>query len=128
MFWDIHIKIFQTQQKKKQQIPKKTDSVKDDIEEVFVRLNTQGTSLGGEELNYSLLKAKIGKDLRNPDLLKKIEDGCEGIMKPAQFITLAYRLYKNSKKENEVSVNMAVQPKQFQRAMREDEEGKFIDF
>jgi hypothetical protein len=106
----------------------KNDLIKDDIEQVFVRLNTQGTPLVGEELNYSLLKAKIGKDGRNPDLLNSIETACEGIMKPARFITLVYRLYENSKNKNEASLDMYIAPKQFQRAMQNDNEGEFLSF
>lgn len=87
---------------------------KDEIEEVFVRLNSAGTVLGGEELNYSIIKAKIGSDLQ-----KKIEDECAGIMKPARFISIAFRLYQ--KTFNEDSINLRIKPKQFQREMRDHE-------
>lgn len=87
---------------------KKGNDVKYDIEEVFVRLNTKGTPLGGEELNYSLLKSRINKNLQD-----KIEDACNGIMKPARFVTLAYRLYENCEKKNESYVDMGVNQKQF---------------
>jgi hypothetical protein len=99
------------------------DEIKDDIEEVFVRLNTQGTPLGGEELNYSLIKSKIDKELQ-----EKIENACKGIMKPARFITLAYRLYENENKKTEISLDMDIKPKQFQRTMKEDKNNKFPAF
>jgi hypothetical protein len=99
------------------------DEIKDDIEEVFVRLNTQGTPLGGEELIYSLIKSKIDKELQ-----EKIENACKGIMKPTRFITLAYRLYENENKKNEISLDMNIKPKQFQRAIKEDKDNKFPAF
>ncbi len=91
----------------------------DEIEEVFVRLNSAGTPLGGEELNYSIIKAKVGQDFQ-----KRIEAACEGIMKPARFITIAFRLYQKS--INEDSINLRIKPKQFQREMRNHK--NFVDF
>jgi hypothetical protein len=79
----------------------------DDVEEVFVRLNSAGTPLGGEELNYSILKAGIDKNFQ-----KEMENACEGIMKPSRFITLAYRLHQND------SINLRIKPTQFQREIR----------
>ena len=93
----------------------------DEIEQVFVRLNAGGTPLGGEELNYSIIKAKIGRDFQ-----KKIEEKCKGIMKPARFITIAFRLYQKSIQED--SISLRIKPKQFQREMRDHKNFvKFID-
>lgn len=91
----------------------------DEIEEVFVRLNSAGTPLGGEELNYSIIKAKVGQDFQ-----KKIEKACEGIMKPARLITIAFRLYQKSIDDD--SINLRIKPKQFQREMRNHM--KFVEF
>ncbi|MCL1956792.1 MAG: DUF262 domain-containing protein [Fibromonadales bacterium] len=96
------------------------DKDSDDVEEVFVRLNSSGTPLGGEELNYSIIKAKIDKDLQ-----KEIEENCKGIMKPSRFITIAYRLCYN--RTDEIFANLRIKPKQFQRDMKNSEEfQKFI--
>lgn len=86
----------------------------DEIEQVFVRLNSGGTILGGEELNYSIIKAKIDRNLQ-----EKIENKCKGIMKPSRLISIAFRLYQKSLKED--SINLRIKPKQFQREMRNHE-------
>jgi hypothetical protein len=98
---------------------------KDDIEEVFIRLNTQGTPLGGEELNYSILKSKLAAF--NMDMQEEIEKACNNIMKPARFITLVFRLYENCEKNGVASIDMSPNPKKFQRLM-EKEAKKFAGF
>jgi hypothetical protein len=104
--------------------PEETDE-NDDVEEVFIRLNSAGTPLSGEELNYSIIKAKIGW---KRELQRNIENACKGIMKPARFITIAYRLYQHSKDEDSsVKVNLRIKPKQFQREMTK-EYTSFLDF
>lgn len=94
----------------------------DDIEEVFVRLNSTGTPLGGEELNYSILKSQMNEGLKN-----LIEEKCAGVMKPARFISIAYVLYQNRGEESH-SDDLRVKPRRFQREMREkgDEFQEFI--
>ena len=87
----------------------------DCIEAVFVRLNSKGTPLSGEELNYSLLKSKIERDFQ-----KSIEDACDGIMKPARFISLAYRLFEQDNSDaDSITVNLRVRPKYFQSDMQD---------
>jgi hypothetical protein len=83
----------------------------DDIEEIFVRLNTSGT-IPSEELCYSIIKLKfaIYTGLQN-----KIEAACRGIMKPSKFVTLAYRLFQNCKANNTDAIDMHLKPKQLQR-------------
>lgn len=61
-----------------------------EVENLFIRLNSGGTPLRGEELNYSVLKAHI-----TPDLQNKIEEKCKGLFYPARFITIAFRLFNN---------------------------------
>lgn len=90
------------------------DSDKTEIEELFIRLNSGGTQLRGEELNYSILKAKI-----TPDLQKLIEDACIGLFKPSRFITIAFRLFKHKKKQDD-SLSIRIKPKQFQKTVTED--------
>ena len=92
----------------------------DEIEQVFVRLNAGGTPLGGEELNYSIIKAKIDRDFQ-----KKIEEKCRGIIRPARFITIAFRLYQQSAQED--SISLRIKPKQFQREMHERHK-EFVEF
>jgi hypothetical protein len=89
----------------------------DDVEEVFVRLNSGGTPLSGEELNYSIIKGKMEVDT---GLRKAIEGACTGIMKPSRFITLAYRLYQ--KKKGDDAIDLRIKPKQFQRDMKSNDE------
>jgi hypothetical protein len=95
----------------------------DEVEELFIRLNAAGTPLGGEELNYSLLKSCI-----DPSLQKDIEESCKYIMKPARLITIMYRLYQNTTDgESSESLQMKIKPKQFQKAIRSNGQ-TFIKF
>lgn len=86
----------------------------DDIENLFIRLNSGGTPLAGEELNYSILKSKIEKSIQ-----KKIESACVGIMEPSRLITIAYRLFQLQNKTNDQNdaLSMRIRPKQFQSAI-----------
>jgi hypothetical protein len=92
----------------------------DEIENLFIRLNAGGTPLRGEELNYSILKAHLP---RNMQLL--IEDGCEGFSRPARFITIAYRLFlQHTKNQGRERISMKIKPKQFQKTISD----KLIEF
>lgn len=91
-------------------------NAEDEIENLFIRLNAGGTPLRGEELNYSILKSKIDKNLQ-----KRIEDTCIGLFNPSRFITIAYRLFQQEKKQdNRDALTMKVKPKQFQRTVNEE--------
>ena len=99
----------------------------DDIENLFIRLNSGGTPLRGEELNYSILKAQITLEIQN-----RIEKECKGFVNPSRFITLAFRLFnsipdKNSS-DDKYSIGMKIKPKEFQRniRVRKDDFVKFI--
>ena len=89
----------------------------DEIENLFIRLNAGGTPLRGEDLNYSILKAKIEQKLQD-----KIEKACQSFMSPARFITIAYRLYhhKQTLDVGRDSLSMKVKAKQFQRTIHDD--------
>ena len=100
-----------TEQEKEDNINKS-----DEIENLFIRLNAGGTPLRGEELNYSILKAHIDKELQD-----KIEDSCKGLFNPARFITIAYRLFQNEKPSMiQDAISMKIRPKQFQKAIKAD--------
>jgi hypothetical protein len=90
----------------------------DEIENLFVRLNSGGTQLAGEELNYSILKAHIEKNTQDV-----LEQACEQLFKPSRFITIAFRLYQQNKKSGQAdSLSMRIKPKQFQRSFSKREE------
>jgi hypothetical protein len=99
----------------------------DEIENLFIRLNSGGTPLRGEELNYSVLKAHI-----NSDLQELIEKKCKGIFYPARFITIAFRLFNNIEKKSATDkdyINMKIKPKQFQQNIKNKEKKEdFIRF
>jgi hypothetical protein len=106
----------------------KGDNQEDDIENLFVRLNSGGTPISGEELVYSMLKSKLSGDQQQ--LIYDIEEMCAQtkLMKPSRFITLAYRLYpflNGSPKDNAPS--MRIKPKQFQIDIK-NEDSKFTEF
>jgi hypothetical protein len=98
-----------------------------EVENLFIRLNSGGTPLRGEELNYSVLKAHITGDLQN-----KIEEKCKGLFYPARFITITFRLFNNLPGNNNDNdrdaISMKIKPKQFQRLMNAKGKEKFIQF
>ncbi len=86
----------------------------DEIENLFVRLNSGGTQLTGEELNYSILKAHLSRETQDT-----IENACKVLFRPSRFITVAYRLFQQTQKEERQSdaLSMRIKPKQFQRSV-----------
>lgn len=105
-------------------LPEQEDAA-DEIENLFIRLNAGGTQLSGEELNYSILKAHLKSETQDI-----IENGCKHLFKPARFITIAYRLYQQDKKEAQQAdaLSMRIKPKQFQRTITKQVESfeKFL--
>lgn len=91
-----------------------SDDAADNIENLFVRLNSGGTQLTGEELNYSILKAHLSRAVQD-----EIEGACKQLFKPARFITIAYRLYQQETKDIKQAdaLTMRIKPKQFQRTI-----------
>ena len=91
----------------------------DEVENLFVRLNSGGTQLSGEELNYSILKAHL-----EPKIQEIIEEACKGLFKPARFITIVFRLYQQDIKEGNQAdaLTMRIKPKQFQRRISQKNE------
>lgn len=91
-----------------------TEEASDEVENLFVRLNSGGTQLSGEELNYSILKAHLQRTVQD-----EIENACKQLFKPARFITIAYRLYQQGNKEEKQTdaLTMRIKPKQFQRTI-----------
>lgn len=91
------------------------DQGTDEIENLFIRLNSGGTPLRGEELNYSILKANIPNALQ-----RKLEEACAGMFSPARFVTLAFRLFQHSRVDGDKSdaLSMRIKAKQFQTAIR----------
>ena len=83
----------------------------DDIENLFIRLNTAGTPLSAEELNYSILKSHIDLDLQ-----RKIESACKKLFKPARFIRIAYALFHS--KKNQDKPKLSIKPGQFHTEMQ----------
>ena len=99
----------------------KDEEKPDEIEKLFIRLNSGGTPLIGEELNYSILKSKIDVELQ-----REIEKFCKKIIRPARFITLAYRLFQNQDiSEVDTYTKIRIKPRQFQRAM---DSNRLLDF
>ncbi len=94
------------------------DEENDEVENLFVRLNSGGTPLRGEELNYSILKARI-----EGDLLSQLEKACRGFIHPARLVTIAFRLFGLTLKNagGTGSISMKIKPKQFQRNIAENQ-------
>lgn len=76
------------------------DRTLSDTENLFIRMNSAETQLGGEELNYSILKSNINKTLQ-----KKIESACQGFIRPARFITISYRLFQSIQKSQDSQIS-----------------------
>lgn len=87
------------------------DDTIDDIENLFIRLNSAGTPLTAEELNYSILKSHIDSELQN-----KIEKACNKLFRPSRFITIAYWLWDASKKNK--FPRLSIKPRQFQKEIQ----------
>lgn len=84
----------------------------DDIEIIFERLNTGGTSISADDLNYSLFKSSI-----NNELLKNFEDCCENIISPALLLRISYLLYKNKNGKKLQALNFKL--KDFKISLKE---------
>jgi hypothetical protein len=97
----------------------------DEIENLFIRLNAGGTPLRGEDLNYSILKAKMDKVFQ-----KEVEDKCKDFVSPARFLTVIFRVYQHKKKIGaRDGLNMNIKPKQFQNYLgKEDQKKSFLTF
>lgn len=93
----------------------------DDIEIIFERLNTGGTSISADDLNYSLFKSSINNKL----LLKQFEKCCENIISPALLLRISYLLYKNKNGKKLQALNFKL--KDFKSSLKE-ENGKFEEF
>lgn len=88
----------------------------DAIENLFVRLNSHGTPLSGEELNYSILKAHIPSELQ-----ARLEQACEKFMRPSRFIALLFRIFSNEPGSKSAgNLSLKVKAKVFQKAIGED--------
>lgn len=106
-----------------------------DIENMFVRINTAGTPIGGEELNYSLLKSRASA---NPSLINDLEKACNNIIAPARFITISYRLFTARQRgeraeqhgmASTVNIDLKIRPAQFARDMNDNKKREdFISF
>ncbi|MBL0200981.1 MAG: DUF262 domain-containing protein [Chitinophagaceae bacterium] len=95
----------------------------DEIENLFIRLNNHGTPLSGEELNYSILKAHISKDLQS-----EIENACQHFIRPSRFITILFRIFSNEPgSKTHGNIALKIKAKVFQRAIAEDR-SKFADY
>ena len=61
----------------------------DSVETLFVRINSAGTNLGGEELIYSLLKSTWPQA---PDVIKSLQPNNRQVISPARMVTFLARL------------------------------------
>lgn len=101
------------------------NKVSDEIENLFIRLNSSGTPLRGEELNYSILKAHIDKNLQ-----KKIESACELFIRPSRFISILFRIYTNDPENIQSgNISLRIKAKDFQKIISEKKDGfqKYIE-
>jgi hypothetical protein len=89
---------------------------KDSIENLFIRMNSGGTIIKGEELNYSIFKSQ----LKDTKLIDKINAACKDYIKPSRLIALTYLLYRHEYGHGD-SININIKPRQFQKALLEGE-------
>ncbi|MBS9525946.1 DUF262 domain-containing protein [Litoribacter alkaliphilus] len=94
----------------------------DDLENLFVRLNSSGTPLSADELNYSILKAHLSPDLQN-----QLEKACGNFSPPQHFIMIAYRLFLLQKAKSSSNIGLRIKPKDFQKRIQQEAE-PFIFF
>jgi hypothetical protein len=67
------------------------ESNKNAVETLFVRVNSAGTNLGGEELIYSLLKSAWPQA---PDEIKRLQPDKRQVISPARVVTFLARLFE----------------------------------
>lgn len=90
------------------------DKKVDPIENLFIRLNTGGTILRGEDLNYSILKSH----LKDKKLIRELEEACSYFIQPARFITIAFKIFQCLSKQKDRDVlSMKIKPRQFQKEL-----------
>lgn len=99
------------------------DETSNEMENLFIRLNNHGTPLRGEELNYSILKAHINKNLQN-----EIEAACEHFIRPARFVAILFRVFSNEPGSKSLgNISLKIKAKVFQRAISENRSA-FTDY
>ncbi|MDR1111849.1 MAG: DUF262 domain-containing protein [Deltaproteobacteria bacterium] len=101
-------------------LAKDQDVNDNNIENMFVRVNTGGTTITNEELNYSLTKRYIDRET-----IEKIENKCKSRMFPARFIAISYRLFKVWMDETRrATLDLGISPRQFARELNESLAGQ----
>ena len=98
-----------------------SDARKDAVETLFVRVNSAGTPLAGEELIYSSLKAAWPDA---PKVLKKLQPENRQLVTPARLVSLLWRLHSAFPEENNrASKTLPAIPSvsDFRKAMRNSE-------
>ncbi len=98
--------------------PKDKESRKSAVETLFVRVNSAGTDLGGEELIYSLLKSAWPQA---PDEIKKLQPNKRQVISPARMVTFLARLC-DAWENGSLSEKMPGTPsvRDFRKTMRSD--------
>ena len=120
-------------------------SLQDDAETVFARINQQGTPIGNEELNYAFFKSTLrdmeksgvsDENINSGEIIAEFEKKCVGIGMPARMLAVAYQLFRNWDKKNNLKENdddgverFVVKYKAFRSSMNNvDKKQKFIQF
>ena len=102
-----------------------SNKASDDNSTLFIRINTLGTSLGGEELIYSIFKTVF------PKSKELVEDAGAGFINPSRLIVLISRIVLTKiefEKFFNVDAKIPKQPnlKQFKEKLKDDE-GLFFE-
>lgn len=93
---------------------------KDAVETLFVRVNSAGTPIVGEELIYSSLKASWPDA---PDLLEKFQQGSQQLVTPARLVSLLWRLHLAFPNDGSLNKLLPASPAvgEFRKAIRDNQ-------
>ena len=108
----------------------KENDKKDPIEELFVRVNSAGTPLAGEELIYSIYKSIYGKDKEDNGLKDIIEGLGIDFVKNSKIVALSSLIAraKTLEKDEKTPLPGKVTVRNFRKWIAEKKEGLVPDF
>lgn len=75
----------------------------EDIEIIFQRLNRGGTPISEDDLTYSLFKSSFGESDEKRKILNSFNDNCKGLINPSRLFRLAYLLWEQKERYEDVT-------------------------
>ena len=101
-------------------IPNSKDDL-DSTEYLLTLINRGGTRISNDDLNYSVIKNELMKDIDNGrDIIERIDLACKNSgISPSRFIMICYFLYKTKTQKNK-SISLYISPTQFKKEIQNE--------